>query len=119
MSFLKDLCLWKLITFNKELSDGLLISNYAHISSIICQRTVVDGEETFVAYTLKDVPAKTRNCSVAFPVLFSRWGQSITIGEALPNIHYKLMKHFYKSLFFLINEDIIMSEILWQTNNII
>lgn len=58
MSFLKDLCLWKWITLNKELSDGLLISNNTHISSIICQRTVVDGEETFVAYTLKDVPVE-------------------------------------------------------------
>lgn len=45
-------------TFNKELSYGLLLSNDTHISSIIWQRTVVDGEETFVAYTLEDVPVR-------------------------------------------------------------
>lgn len=55
-SFPRDLCLCKLNTFNKELSDGFLFSNHARISSIICQCTVVDSQEAFVAYTLKDVP---------------------------------------------------------------
>lgn len=45
-------------TLYKELGGALLLPHHATVSSVICQRAVVDGEVAHVPNALKDVPGR-------------------------------------------------------------
>lgn len=86
-----------LSTFDEELSEAFLFSHHTGVGSIICQRAVVDGEEAFVAYTLKDVPKGARErTSMASPTFSFRWRQKLTAQKGFAKCAYVDCKqHFW------------------------